>query len=112
VRRTTGFCPTAINAPGFFWGAMSVKSWSLAIATAAALYAGVSHAHAWSLSEAAAPYKGTSITVVGLDRPSYAIAQKLTPEFEKETGIKVTWNIFPYEDALKEETLNFMSSGP
>jgi multiple sugar transport system substrate-binding protein len=87
-----------------------VKRWSLGIATAAALVAGVSHAHAWSLQEAAAPYKGTSITVVGLDRPSYQIAQKLTPEFVKETGIQVHWNIFPYEDALKEETLNFISN--
>ncbi len=87
-----------------------MKNWSIAIAAAAVLSVGVSKAHAWSLSEAAAPYKGTSITVVGLDRPSYAIAQKLTPEFEKETGIKVTWNIFPYEDALKEETLNFISN--
>ncbi len=87
-----------------------MKSLTLAVATAAALYAGVNQAHAWSLSEAAAPYKGTSITVVGLDRPSYKIAQKLTPEFEKETGIKVTWNIFPYEDTLKEETLNFISN--
>lgn len=67
-------------------------------------------AKAWSLKEAAAPYKGTSITVVGLDRPSYKAAQKLTPEFEKETGIRVSWNIFPYESTLKEETLNFVSN--
>lgn len=67
-------------------------------------------ARAWSLAEAAAPYKGTSITVVGLDRPSYKIAQQLTPEFEKATGIHVSWNVFPYEDTLKEETLNFVSS--
>ena len=56
------------------------------------------------------PYQGTTITVVGLDRPSYAAAQKLTPEFEKQTGIKVKWAIFPYESTLKEETLNFVSN--
>lgn len=89
---------------------MRVKRWSLGLATVAALYAGVGHAHAWSLQEASAPYKGTTITVVGLDRPSYKIAQQLTPEFEKETGIHVHWNIFPYEDTLKEETLNFISN--
>jgi multiple sugar transport system substrate-binding protein len=60
-----------------------------------------SHAWAWSLKEAAAPYKGTSITVVGLDRPSYKAAQELAGEFTKETGINVNWAVFPYEDSLK-----------
>ena len=69
-----------------------------------------SSAFAWSLKEAAAPYKGMTINVVGLDRPSYKAAQKLTPEFEKETGIKVQWTNFPYENTLKEETLNFVAN--
>ncbi len=88
-----------------------MKKWGFAAAAAAVLgVAGVAHADSWSLAQAAAPYKGVSITVVGLDRPSYQAAQKLTPEFEKETGIHVTWDIFPYEDTLKEETLNFFSN--
>ncbi len=89
-----------------------MKSWGFAAAAAIACCfgAGSARAQAWSLADAAAPYKGTSITVVGLDRPSYKIAQALTPQFEKETGIHVTWNIFPYEDTLKEETLNFVSN--
>lgn len=66
-------------------------------------------AHAWSLKQAAAPYKGTTINVVGLERPSYKAAQELTPEFEKETGINVKWVDFPYESTLKAETLNFVS---
>lgn len=77
-------------------------------AFAACLFSG--NAFAWSLKEAAAPYKGTTINVVGLDRPSYKAAQKLTPEFEKETGIKVQWTNFPYENTLKEETLNFVAN--
>ena len=81
----------------------------VAVAAAAILLQGAHRAHAWSLSEAAKPYKGTSITVVGLDRPSYKAAQQLTPQFEKATGITVNWNIFPYESTLKEETLNFVS---
>ena len=67
-------------------------------------------AHAWDLPSAAAPYKGQTITVVGLDRPSYAAAKKLTPEFEQATGIKVNWTVFPYENTLKEITLNFVSN--
>ncbi len=82
---------------------------SLGVAAVAAACIGSGRAEAWSLKDAAAPYKGTTITVVGLDRPSYKIAQTLTPQFEKETGIHVNWNIFPYEDTLKEETLNFVS---
>lgn len=66
-------------------------------------------AFAWSLKEAAAPYKGTTITVVGLERPSYKAAQELTPQFEKETGIHVKWIDYPYESTLKVETLNFVS---
>lgn len=73
------------------------------------LGAGAHAAHAWSLTQAAAPYKGTTITVVGLDRPSYKAAEALTPEFEKETGITVKWINYPYEDTLKAETLNFIS---
>ncbi len=93
-----------------------MRAFGVAITAAAALCMGAvqgmgaARAQTWSLASAAAPYKGTAITVVGLDRPSYKIAQQLTPQFEKETGIRVTWNIFPYEDTLKEETLNFVSN--
>ena len=85
---------------------MHAKFLSLAVAATTLLGA---QARAWTLADAAAPYKGTSITVVGLDRPSYKIAQQLTPQFEKATGIHVSWQVFPYEDTLKEETLNFVS---
>jgi multiple sugar transport system substrate-binding protein len=67
-------------------------------------------AHAWSLEEAAEPYEGTTITVVGLERPSYKAAQELTPQFEKRTGINVEWVSFPYESSLKAQTLNFVSN--
>ncbi|NNC23366.1 sugar ABC transporter substrate-binding protein [Salinisphaera sp. USBA-960] len=66
-------------------------------------------AFAWNLKEAAAPYKGTTITVVGLERPSYEAAQELTSRFEDKTGINVKWVSLPYESALKAETLNFVS---
>jgi multiple sugar transport system substrate-binding protein len=87
-----------------------MKKWGFAVAALAVAGVSGGHADAWTLSQAAAPYKGETITVVGLDRPSYKIAQQLTPEFEKATGIHVVWDIFPYEDTLKEETLNFVSN--
>ncbi len=88
---------------GLLAGAACLAAASGVVATGAA------RAASWSLADAARPYKGVTITVVGLDRPSYKAAQALTPAFERETGIRVNWNIFPYEDTLKEETLNFVS---
>ncbi|WP_414040492.1 ABC transporter substrate-binding protein [Acidithiobacillus sp. M4-SHS-6] len=76
---------------------------------AGVLFANIPNAYAWTLQQAAAPYKGETITIVGLDRPSYQAAQKLTPIFEKETGIHVHWVIYPYGETLKAEMLNFIS---
>jgi multiple sugar transport system substrate-binding protein len=87
----------------------SVKSALLGSACAIAVLGMAPQARAWTLQQAAAPYKGETVTVVGLDRPSYKAAQKLTPEFEKETGITVKWVTYPYENSLKAETLNFVS---
>jgi len=64
----------------------------------------------WSLREAAAPYKGLTINVVGLDRPSYVAEKQLIPQFEKLTGINVKMTTYPYESTLKAETLNFVSN--
>jgi multiple sugar transport system substrate-binding protein len=64
----------------------------------------------WNLADAAAPYKGTTINVVVLDRPSYVAEKQLIPQFEKETGITVKTTTYPYESALKAETLNFVSN--
>ncbi|HET9147422.1 MAG TPA: sugar ABC transporter substrate-binding protein [Acetobacteraceae bacterium] len=89
---------------------LSLKALALGTACAlGAMGAAMPAARAWSLKQAAAPYKGNTITVVGLDRPSYKAAQELTPEFEKETGINVKWVNYPYESSLKAETLNFVS---
>lgn len=91
---------------------MSLKTKLLLTGVASALIGFAATAHAsnsWSLKKAAAPYKGMTVTVVGLHRPSYAAAKKLTPQFEKETGIHVKWLLYPYEETLKAETLNFVS---
>jgi len=69
-----------------------------------------SSAAGWNLKDAAAPYKGTTINVVVLDRPSYTAEKQLIPQFEKETGITVKTTTYPYESTLKAETLNFVSN--
>jgi multiple sugar transport system substrate-binding protein len=69
------------------------------------------HAEAWDIAKAAAPYKGTELNVIFLDRPGYRAIIKLLPEFEKLTGIKVNYEIVPYENTREKEVLNFNSKG-
>src|SRR5260221_7771808 len=73
-----------------------------------ALSAGV--AGAWSLEEAAKPYKGTEISVIFLDRPGYRAIMKMLPDFEQKTGIKVKYEIVPYESTLEKEVRDFSSN--
>jgi len=76
-----------------------------ALALSVALAAG--GAQAWTLEEAAAPYKGTTIKAIFLDRPGYAAAIKLLPDFEKRTGIKVSYETVPYENSRERQVLDF-----
>jgi len=50
------------------------------------------------------PFEGTKLIVTTFIFESTDALQKLTPEFEKKTGIKVTYDLFPYGD-LREKTL-------
>src|SRR5271155_1085546 len=68
-------------------------------------------AETWDIAKAAAPYKGTQLNVIFLDRPGYRAIIKLLPEFEKATGIKINYEIVPYENAREKEVLNFTSKG-
>ncbi|UEM07071.1 sugar ABC transporter substrate-binding protein (plasmid) [Skermanella rosea] len=86
------------------------KKLACAIAFAAALVSSTS-AMAWTLEQAAEPYKGTSIKAIFLDRPGYAAAIKLLPEFEKKTGIKVDYEIVPYENSRERQVLDFTAGG-
>lgn len=82
---------------------------ALALATAAVCTP--AGAQEWSLEKAAEPYKGTEINVVFLDRPGYRAIIQLLPEFEKKTGIKVNYEIVPYESSREKQVLNFSSNG-
>jgi multiple sugar transport system substrate-binding protein len=65
----------------------------------------------WTLAGAAAPLKGTTINALFLDRPGYRAIIKLLPEFERQTGITVKYDIVPYENAREREVLNFNGQG-
>lgn len=81
----------------------------LALATASAVMPHAAHAD-W-LEDAAKPLKGTEISGIFLDRPGYRAIIKLLPEFEKKTGIKVNYEIVPYENTREKTVLNFTSKG-
>ncbi|MFY1668055.1 ABC transporter substrate-binding protein [Pseudomonas sp. Pseu.R1] len=85
---------------------------ALALSVALGTALGSAPAQAWTLEEASAPYKGTEIKAIFLDRPGYAAAIKLLPEFEKKTGIKVNYEIIPYENTREQEVLRFSSTEP
>ncbi len=80
------------------------------LSIAASLFT-VSNAHAWTVKEAAAPYSGTTIKAIFLDRPGYKAAAQLIPQFEKETGIKIQTETIPYENTREREVLNFVGGG-
>lgn len=83
-----------------------------ALMLGAALCGGqAARADTWDIAKAAAPYKGTDLHMVFLDRPGYRAIIKLLPDFEKETGIKVDYEIVPYENAREKEVLNFTGQG-
>jgi multiple sugar transport system substrate-binding protein len=65
----------------------------------------------WDIAKAAAPFKGQQINVIFLDRPGYRAIIKLLPEFEKKTGIKVNYEIVPYENTREKQVLNFNAKG-
>jgi len=62
---------------------------------------------AWSYAKAAEPYRGTTINCFFLERPGYKAAERLIPQFEQETGIKVTWEETPYENAREKQVLDW-----
>lgn len=81
------------------------------VAIAAAAICAPSAAMADWLEDAAKPLAGTEISGIFLDRPGYRAIIKLLPEFEKKTGIKVNYEIVPYENTREKSVLNFTSQG-
>jgi multiple sugar transport system substrate-binding protein len=88
----------------------TVSALALTLA-ATALAPAAARAETWDITKAAAPYKGTELHVIFLDRPGYRAIIKLLPEFEKQTGIKVNYEIVPYENTREKEVLNFNGQG-
>lgn len=59
-------------------------------------------AQTWSYQEAAKPYAGTSIRVLDEITPLQETMKELVPEFEKETGIKVNYELLSHGDVINK----------
>ncbi|MGS4946516.1 ABC transporter substrate-binding protein [Meridianimarinicoccus sp. RP-17] len=90
---------------------MNLKSMLCTTALVAAAATAANAQSDWSLSEAAAPYAGTTIDVVFLLRPGYEAIKEMLPEFTEATGINVNIIDHPYENALGEQVRDFVAGG-
>ncbi len=83
---------------------------SALLATALGVAAlGSTDALAWSLEEAAAPYKGTTIRTVGEALPPLEAMDKLKSQFEERTGIKVVIEMYEHSEAVNKVMLDLNS---
>jgi len=70
-------------------------------ATISFLRPNIAHAANWSLAEAAKPYAGTTVRISNMAGfPHNDFMRPLVPDFEKETGIKVTIDTVQYGEAI------------
>jgi multiple sugar transport system substrate-binding protein len=69
----------------------------------------VAQAGAWTLEEAAKPYSGATIRVVGEALPPLEALAKLAPQFEKATGIDVEVEMYEHSEAVNKVQLDLNS---
>jgi multiple sugar transport system substrate-binding protein len=82
---------------------------SIVAATLAVFALGSADVSAWSLEEAAAPYKGATIRTVGEALPPLEAMDKLKSEFEKRTGIEVVIEMYEHSEAVNKVMLDLNS---
>jgi multiple sugar transport system substrate-binding protein len=90
-------------------GSRPVTLAATAMLTALASLGFTAAANAWSLEEAAAPYKGATIRTIGEALPPLEAMKKLAPEFEKRTGIKVEIEMYEHSEAVSKVMLDLNS---
>lgn len=62
---------------------------------------------AWSLAEAAKPWKGETLRLIGEALPPLEALEELKPQFEEITGTKVIIEGLGHEEAVEKVTLDF-----
>lgn len=88
-----------------------IRRWLTPLLVSGLLIGTAGYAQEWSLEEAAEPYRGITINAIFLDRPGYAAAAQLIPEFTERTGINVVWDTLPYEISRERQILEFTAQG-
>ena len=68
----------------------------------------VGSAYAWSLKEAAAPYKGTTIRIIGEALAPLESLNQQKKIFEDETGIKVIIEQQAFDQVIEKTTADFV----
>lgn len=91
---------------------MKNRSWCFAAVLAAStvcLAGHVASAQESFYAKAAAPYKGTSIRVLDEITPLQETLSKIVPEFEKDTGIKVVWELLNHFEVINKGQADMLS---
>ena len=85
-------------------------AWMILVAGAAmTAVPGLSDAQTWSYKDAAKPYAGRSITVLDEVTPLQESMKTLVPEFEKETGIKVDYQLLNHFEVISKGQADMLS---
>jgi multiple sugar transport system substrate-binding protein len=66
-------------------------------------------AQSFSYPEAAKPYVGMTIRVLDEITPLQEVLSKIVPEFEKETGIKVEWELLNHFEVINKGQADMLS---
>ncbi|WGD30696.1 extracellular solute-binding protein [Ancylobacter sp. WKF20] len=82
-----------------------------ALAASMVLLAPLAPAHAQDsfYAEAAKPYKGVTIRVLDEITPLQETLSKIIPDFEKETGIKVEWELLNHFEVINKGQADMLS---
>src|SRR5215471_9111520 len=86
------------------------KTWPVPLAALLlAIVPGLSPAQTWSYKDAAKPYTGRSITILDEVTPLQESMKALVPEFEKETGIKVDYQLLNHFEVISKGQADMLS---
>ena len=89
-----------------------IARWAWMVLVAGAVMSavpGLSDAQTWSYKDAAKPYAGRSITVLDEVTPLQESMKALVPEFEKETGIKVDYQLLNHFEVISKGQADMLS---
>lgn len=82
--------------------------WMLIVSASTLLLVAPALAGWTSLEEAAKPYKGTEIRVIGESLPPLEGLEKVKAQFEKRTGIKVSIEMYGHQEVVEKTTADFV----